>query len=186
MQHIAPGVVVNVTIKSKKKDWVDRLLALGKFLKSVSKEDETITIYAYEDDVIGGLRIAEVDFLVGNGGGSYMRSDEESRKVIFHCEEFLATYGIKPTRPEGWESCLNEHGETRCNILRAMDMFIEADAEYVRQLEGEPLITGTVSENTRYDLSVEVEPANTSDDVEQLPVFKLADTIGNFYCRTIG
>ena len=54
--------------------------------------------------------------------------------------QFLQTYGVKPERPEGWESCLNLHGEARCDLLRAMGLEDDAKEEYHRQLEVEKKI----------------------------------------------
>lgn len=105
-------------------------------------DNEEITIYAFEDEHIGGLRVSEVSFTVnrpsgGIGGASYERSEATHHKFILLAEEFLATYGVEPIRPEGWESCLNPHGEVRLALLRQMGLKKAAEQEYQKQLEQE-------------------------------------------------
>lgn len=120
-------------------DWIERLFALGNFLRE-HFPNYRINIYAYESDAIGGLRIAEISLLMGNGGASWMRSDDDARIVIARCEDFAATYGIEATRPPGWSSCLNEHGDARIALLHSIGKSEEADAEYQRQLAEEESI----------------------------------------------
>lgn len=119
-------------------DWVERLFALGTFLQATDPNPKVgVSIYAFECEEIGGIRIAEVDFTLGNGGASYMRGDFDAQPTIARCEMFLATYGVKPHRPPGWESFINEHGEARINLLNGMGMNEAAEAEYARQLAEE-------------------------------------------------
>lgn len=118
----------------------ERLNALLTFLEKTSSKGTDVHLVAFEGE-LGGLKISEISFVIGNAGASYMRCDEGCANVILAAEIFLETYGEKPYRPDGWESCINEHGEARCRLLRAMGMAEEADQEYAKQLEAEKLIT---------------------------------------------
>ena len=117
-------------------DWTNRLRALGRFLRTTALPTQIVHIYAYRSDFIGGIRIAEVDFVTASGGSSYMRSDRDTAAVILECEKFLETYGAQPYRPEGWKSYINEHGDSRLNLLESMGYAADSDfvvAERQRQ-----------------------------------------------------
>ncbi len=133
---------VKVNLEVYNQDWENRLQKLGEFLSGYVP-DWDVHIYAYEDENIGGLRINELDFSKGNVGSSFMCSDNSNRLVLARCEDFCSTYGLPPYKPEGWSSYLNEHGETKVNLLNAMGMVVEAKAEYQKQLVEEALLDAT-------------------------------------------
>lgn len=116
------------------------LRALAEFLSSIGPSGHNANLYVYEDLRIGGLRVSEISFVAGNAGGGYMRSVPDHANVILAAEQFLQTYGVKPHRPEGWSTCLNEHGESRIALMHALKVPTTA-AEFSRQLEEEALIS---------------------------------------------
>jgi hypothetical protein len=125
---------IELDTKKPQKKWIKHLVTLGEFLLEHSSPDTNVQLYAHEGNNIGGLRISEISFTIGRAGSSYQRSIPEHFDVIHACEEFLETIGEKPFRPKGWESCINDHGEAKCTLLKAMGQEKEAEAEYQKQL----------------------------------------------------
>lgn len=125
---------IEIHSKKRQKKWIKHLVTLGEFLLEHSSPDTNVQLYAHEGNNIGGLRIFEISFTIENAGSSYQNSIPDHFNVIHACEQFLETIGEKPFRPEGWESCINDHGEAKCTLLRAMGQEKEAEAEYQKQL----------------------------------------------------
>lgn len=83
-----------------------------------------ITVHTFDDDN-GGVRIAEIDWVIRTpaytSGSSCMRSDPESAHILLCAEDFLLTYGIEPYRPKGWDSDIDEHGDAVGRLEFALD-----------------------------------------------------------------
>jgi hypothetical protein len=63
----------------------------------------------------GGVRVCEISYTKqvpgGMCGASVMRGTPEACDLLLACEEFLITHHIKPYRPEGWTSDIDDHGD---------------------------------------------------------------------------
>ncbi len=84
-------------------DWIDRLFTLGTFLCDKLKPlpaKRHVTIHAYEDKTIGGLRLSKVDI----GDYSYVRYDDDDRAFLFNCEDFIANTEDKEIHTAVWLS----------------------------------------------------------------------------------
>ena len=86
--------------------------ALEKYLDRLFKPKEGFRthVYAFIDDY-GGFRVSEVDISCPTSGSSFMRSTFSTfaMALILGCEDFVRTFHIRPYRPSGWESFLDEH-----------------------------------------------------------------------------
>lgn len=90
--------------------------ALVTFLNDRWKIPEDSTAYVYSSNDPGdGYRVHELGTVKrdGSGGATSFRNQEdpETGALILACEDFVRTFGIKPYRPEGWESDMDEHGD---------------------------------------------------------------------------
>lgn len=143
---------VNVEVRGPSVDLTpdeqERCLALGEMLLKHETYFSDIFVYLYRSDTIGGLRILEISWVCGRGGCSLQRGVDncQGATVILAAEQFLETYGCRPFRPEGWESCINVHGESVCRLLRALEKTEAANQEYQLQLAAEKLVTATTEE----------------------------------------
>ena len=146
VMFVAPGVDYLANLVEKHPGWIERLFALGEFIAELTPGWQ-VALYPYEDEEICGLRIAEISLTKelgagGMAGSSYMRNDRGAWPVLLQAEEFLASWGVKPVRPGGWESYLNPHGDARLNLMRAMGHDESAiQSEYQRQLAAEKALS---------------------------------------------
>jgi hypothetical protein len=91
--------------------------SLQDFIAEINRHPTTVHVYV--DQRIGGLRVDQVHCQTGEGSGyTYFRS--EAPEVILAAEDFLATFGIAPPRPEGWESDLDEHQDAQSQLRYAL------------------------------------------------------------------
>ncbi len=58
-----------------------------------------------------GIRIAEISFTRRTGRARRWRSEPAAGNIILAAEDFLLTWFIKPVRPKGWDSDIDEHGD---------------------------------------------------------------------------
>jgi hypothetical protein len=142
-KHTVGDVTIEYDFAAKRPKWLERLVALGNFLKAHSGSNETIHIYADENRNIGGLRVYEVSFCTESGGAYYQRDTEGQDRFFTQVERFLRTHGEPVYRPQGWSSCINDNGESRLALLRAMGLTEAADKEYQEQLEFEKSVLST-------------------------------------------
>jgi len=58
-------------------------------------------------------RVIEVGVIGGDGasGLAIQNCVAENLGILRACEDFLETYGLKPHRPQGWTTDLDEHGD---------------------------------------------------------------------------
>jgi hypothetical protein len=87
---------------------------------------ETVTVWAFECDRAGGLRIAEINIGDGSSGCAYQRSDADPHvlALILACEDYVREFNVKPTRPRGWTTDLDPFADARWKL----DKVIEASA----------------------------------------------------------
>lgn len=86
-------------------EWIRRLESLGRFLATLSAGSDELTIYTFEDQSIGGLRIAEVSWATatesgGVSGASIMRADFDTLAVIMLFEKFCSDVDVDPSHLE--------------------------------------------------------------------------------------
>lgn len=72
-----------------------------------------VQVYACEDEKIGGLRIVEIDIVANNSGCCFQRAQYDSSVLgfILACEDYARYYDVKPYRPPGWQSVIDEAGD---------------------------------------------------------------------------
>lgn len=92
------------------------------FIKELVKDDGDVSIHTFKD-AQGGLRVSEVSVVKqrgdhGSSGYSWMRCDAGSGagEIILAVEDVILTYDIKPYRPQGWESDIDEHADARYKL----------------------------------------------------------------------
>ena len=112
--------------KHKKEDRVFVATRMAEaFVQSKVKDDfkkvPIVSIHTFKDKQ-GGIRVAEISVWQngknGSGGGySWMRCDATNAgAIILAVEDFILTYGVKPYRPKGWESDIDEHEDAKFKL----------------------------------------------------------------------
>lgn len=75
-------------------------------------EPQSVTVFAstFRGD---GFRIDEISIADEGGGCSYQRCimNLVTQSLLIACEDFVRKFGIKPWRPKGWDSDIDEFAE---------------------------------------------------------------------------
>lgn len=105
--------------------WKKAHTALKKKLKELEPNKRAkISVYCFGDG--DDIRIAEISTTsktrTGSIGASWLRAEPNNGSVILAAEDFILTYDIKPYRPRGWESDIDEHVDAVWKLEQALKL----------------------------------------------------------------